>query len=404
MSKKSVLILITVLLAFSFTGCKAKEEEASDKPLNQELVSIMPTEGFIWAYQGPEEYYHEMKLDTITTDANKATYNVAGEVKDVSTGELNTDYSIKITYIINHDSIVQIKEEDAMLDSTYDRLTILKTPLVVGNKWEEDVIDENGVKGLIKAEITEVTETDRGTKYKVIYRNEKENYSEIRKFNEGYGLISFTQIVSIDNDDYHSGYVLYGKNSGYKTVQEVAGNETTSTEEANTETTEETSGETTEDANSDTVDDEDVTDNETSTTEETSTSDDTTNEDETSTEADSSEEDDLEREKQKVRTAIHDFNAAWIEYVNNNNNDFFNHVTTNGKANKNARNFNKEGLTEAFLKIDISSVKIDGNTATAKVYEEIEKIKDGETTIAKYNWLYDFVKKDGTWLINGYTK
>ena len=112
----------------------------------------------------------------------------------------------------------------------------------------------------------------------------------------------------------------------------------------------------------------------------------------------------VEDEKQLVKDTIESFNYAWIDYVNEDNQTFFDYVTKNGVAYRNAKNFNSDGLKEVFLKMNITSVVVNGNVATAKVYEEIEKTKNGEVKIAKYNWLYDLQKIDGKWLINGYTK
>jgi hypothetical protein len=386
MHKKQILLLILTLIIFALVGCKA-DEPVSDLPLNQDLVNLMPKEGFKWAYHGPSEYYHEMVLESITEDASQATYKIVGEVRDVSSGEDSRDHSIQVFYQINGDSIIQMKTAEAMLDSEYDQLTIIKTPLETGTTWVDEITDKNGKKQTIQGEIIEITEAEDGNVYKVVYTNKKQKYSESRKIKEGYGILAFTKAVEIDGEKFSYGYGLYGKESGYgKNIDgdvAVDDQEDPVTDETDTDT-----------PTSDEDTDESVDDSQDEATDE--------NTDESNDE--SEDEVDAATEEIKVKDTIEAFNAAWIRYVNEDDQSFFDYVTTNGVAYKNAKNFNKEGLTEEFLKMNITQVIVNGNTATAKVYEEIKKTKDGDVSVAKYNWLYDLVKKDGQWFVNGYQK
>lgn len=379
MHKKVLIFILMALLIMSLTSCK-KDEVAGEAILNQELLKLLPTEGFQWAYIGPSEYYHEMTLDTIISDASEATYHVTGEVEDVSEGEVTKNYDIDLYYQVNSNSIVQIKTAEMMLDSEYDQITLIKTPLELETSWTEEVKDNNGKKQTIEAEIIEITENDEGTIYKVIYKNKRTGYSESRKIMEGLGVIAFTKAVEIAGDKHQYGYGLYGKNSGYIVSEDKGSDDSedpTDAEETNTD--EET-------ANNPSDDAEEPGDNTAEPEEPTDDPVDTVN------------------EEVAVKNTITAFNDAWIRYVNENDQSFFNYVTTNGVAYQNAKNFKRTGLTEEFLQMDVNQVIVNGNTATAKVYEEIKKTKDGDVTIAKYNWLYDLVKRDGEWLVNGYKK
>ncbi|MBI9013934.1 MAG: hypothetical protein JEZ08_16990 [Clostridiales bacterium] len=384
MQKKIIMFLVMIVLVFSFVAC-SKDTEADDLPLNEELVKLMPTEGFKWAYNGAAEYYHEMVLDSITSDDKQAIYKVVGEVQDVSSGETNKDYTIELYYEIDGNSIKQRKTAEMMLDSEYDVLTLIQTPLEKGTKWSEEVKDQSGKKVTIDAEIIEVEEKEQGLVYKVSYKDKKSGYSESRKIMEKYGVIAFTKLVEIDGKAFPYGYGLYGLGSGYMAKTEPA--DTTEDTDSTEETEEIDSTE-----NTDSTETTDSNDN-TDTTESTESS-----ESSSSTETSSSD------EKEVIKNRMIDFNDAWIEYVNNNDQSYFNYITSDGVAYKNAKGFNRTGLTEKFLEMRVNQINIAGNTATAKVYEEIEKTKDGNVTIAKYNWIYNLVKKNGVWLIDGYKK
>ena len=387
MQKKIIMFLVMIVLVFSFVAC-SKDEVAEDLPLNEELVKLMPTEGFKWAYNGAAEYYHEMVLDTITSDEKQAIYKVTGEVQDVSSGEANKDYTIELFYEINGNSIKQRKTAEMMLDSEYDALTLIQTPLEKGTKWSEEVKDKSGKKVTIDAEIIDIEEKEQGMVYKVSYKNKKTGYSESRKIMENYGVIAFTKLVEVDGQSFTYGYGLYGLGSGYIAKTEP----TDETDETDvTDTTEETDS--TEDTDStDTTETSDTTDN----TDSTESSDSSSSNDST----DSSSTD----EKDVIENRMIDFNDAWIEYVNNNDQSYFNYITPDGVAYKNAKGFNRTGLTEKFLEMRVNQINIAGNVATVKVYEEIQKTKDGNVTVAKYNWIYNLVKKNGIWLIDGYKK
>jgi len=391
MHKKIFIFILMTLLIFALVACKSDDEKVPTE-LSQELVELLPNEGYQWAYIGRAEYYHEMRLESVSKDDSQAIYKVIGEVDDVSNSSSNTDYSIEIYYEINGNSIVQKKSAKAMLDSDYDQITLIKTPLKVGTEWSETFRDSSGKKQTIDAVISEIEEIDGAKVYKVDYRNKKANYSESRKIMEGIGVIAFLKATQVDGQKYSGGYGLYGPNSGYN-----AGNDTDTTDDTDTEDTssDDTAEDTnTEDSDDDSSDDSNDDSNDDSTEDNNSGTDDSDDQDQTST-AD---------EEQAVRDAITAFNNAWIEYVNTGDEAFFSFVVKNGPAYQNAINFDRTGLTEKFLVMQVNQVTVNGNVASAKVREEIEKTKNGEVTIAKYNWLYELVKKNGKWVINSYKK
>ncbi|MCH4888678.1 hypothetical protein EZV73_13880 [Acidaminobacter sp. JC074] len=383
MKKKVILLLMMSLVLLTFAAC-SNDEAANDLPLNKELMKLMPNEGFRWAYRGAAEYYHEMDLKSITEDEKEIIYKVEGEVEDVVSGEQATDYTISLFYKIMGDSVIQTKTAPMMLDSEYDELTIIKAPLEKGTKWTEQVKNQEGKKVTLEGEIIQVDEDERGNIYKVTYVDKKTGYSETRKIMENFGVIAFTKLVEIDGKNFSQGYGLYGSGSGYLKSADTETDEPVDNEETDATETE--------------------TDSETDTTDTDATDTGSSETGDSDTTSDTSQEDDKKDEEQAVRNALVEFNDAWIEYVNNDNQAYFDLITSNGVAYKNAKNFNRTGLTEKFLVMKINQVNVSGSYATAKVYEEIQKTKDGSTTVAKYNWIYSLKKIDGKWLIDGYTK
>lgn len=379
MQKKLIIFTILTLLILTMVACNSDDTPESNI-VSDELIKLLPTEGFKWTYLGSDDYHHEMVLESITGDTAQKIYRINGEVAVTSNDDKSKDHTIEVYYEVNSDSIVQKISSETSLDNEFNTLTLIKLPLEEGTKWTETVKDLSGKKVTVDCEIYLAQETDNGMKYEVSYRNKKDDYTETRQFIESLGVVSFTKKIMIGDDKITFGYGLHGKESGYNKVEDIA-----------SETTE------------DSTNDEDQVDN-TETTEDSTTDSDTTDNTTDNASDSATETDDKAAEEAAVKKAIEQFNDAWIELVNNNNQEFFNHVTTNGVAYKNAKNFDSTGLTERFLVMNVNSVTVTGSTATAKVREEIEKTKDGEVTIAKYNWIYDLVKKDGKWLINGYKK
>lgn len=109
-------------------------------------------------------------------------------------------------------------------------------------------------------------------------------------------------------------------------------------------------------------------------------------------------------EEETLKKLLVDFNNAWIEYVNNDDTKIFQYIISGSEVEDNILEFNKEGVTEEFLQMQIKSVEIVGSQGFIKVHEEIEKITNGNREIKVYNWIYEAEKKNDVWLIKNYTK
>lgn len=176
-----------------------------------ELSKLLPsTKGFKWNYDGFAEYGHIMELDDIVDKTNRREYIVSGAVKDVSDGEGNMDRGLQIKYIIEDNKLIQEKSEKAMLDSKFDNLTLIQTPLTAGNYWEEEVRDKKGNKTTIEAYIIKVEINDAKNKeYTIRYDDVDSSYYEIRTIEEGRGVINLEKLLELEDTSFPVTYFLY---------------------------------------------------------------------------------------------------------------------------------------------------------------------------------------------------
>lgn len=109
-------------------------------------------------------------------------------------------------------------------------------------------------------------------------------------------------------------------------------------------------------------------------------------------------------EEEILENTLIQFNEAWIDYVNNSSMDIYNLIVKGSKVEDSINSFDKKGLTEKFLRIVVKDIYINGNVAFLKVYEKLEKTKDGKISIKEYDWIYELKKVDGQWLLVSYKK
>lgn len=213
------MAVLVILLMTITAGCrqKAPEIQVDEKKdiveTNQPLIALLPPEkGYTWIYNGFAEYSSKMTLDKIDKDDEKIMYYITGEVEDVSEGEGAADLSIELQYIIQDGILTQIKKEDAMLDSEYSTLQLIKMPLQKGTKWNQTVTDKKGKKTTLECEITKVEE-EGGKVYTVYYHDQNSKYYEKRHFKEGTGIISFEKLWINGNGEMPIGYAIYAGQS-----------------------------------------------------------------------------------------------------------------------------------------------------------------------------------------------
>lgn len=175
------------------------------------LSALLPSElGYSWIYNGFAEYGHTMTLNNIEDDPTQRIYTITGEVDDMSGGESLADHSISIQYILSGNELIQEKAELHMLDSKFDRLTLIKTPLVAGTTWTQDVIDKDGNSSRINAIIKKVEIVDDNkTQYTIRYDDVNSAYFEERIIREGVGVVSVEKLLELSDTSFPAGYTLY---------------------------------------------------------------------------------------------------------------------------------------------------------------------------------------------------
>lgn len=211
--RKKLIILSALFLVLTFiTACGGKEEEATvvvTGSYDKALSELFPQEeGWYWEYTGSADYAHHMHLDKVYEAGSQKVLTVSGEVNNVSSGDSHSDYSLEVTYAIEGDRIVQTKLSDAMMDSEYDKITLIMNPLTIGTRWKESVVDSQGKKVDIQSEIIDVEEHPDGKIYKIIYKEEKSDYSEVRKIQEKRGVIDFVKTMKYADQSMEIRYSL----------------------------------------------------------------------------------------------------------------------------------------------------------------------------------------------------
>lgn len=211
---KKLIYGCTVLAIMMGTGaCKAEEDTPTlvvAGNYSQELAELFPSnEGAKWEYYGIADYGHHMTLDKIYEANSQKVLKITGEVEDLSGGASQLDYHLEVTYAIESDRVVQTKLSDTMMDSEYDHLTLIMTPLAVGTKWQEETVDSQGKKAAVTGEIIEIEQAEDGPIYKVRYTEAKSDYSEVRKLQKGKGVIDFVKTLKYDDQTVEVSYHLY---------------------------------------------------------------------------------------------------------------------------------------------------------------------------------------------------
>lgn len=199
MQRKLIVILALFLIGAVSISCGKKEEEATvviTGSYDKSLSELFPQEeGWQWEYTGSANYAHHMHLDKVYEAGSQKVLTLSGEVNNVSSGTTHSDYSLEVTYAIEGDRVVQTKLSDALMDSEYDKVTLIMSPLALGTSWKETVIDSQGKTVAIQSEIIDVEDHPDGKIYKVVYKEMKSDYSEVRKIQVKQGVIDFVKTM-----------------------------------------------------------------------------------------------------------------------------------------------------------------------------------------------------------------
>lgn len=175
------------------------------------LAKLLPSSiGSTWLYDGFAEYSHEMAIMNIINEEDNRLYMIKGKVGDPSDGESGINRNIDLKYTIIDNKLIQDKVENAMMDSKFDHLTLIETPLVAGTQWTEQVLDKNNKKVTLNSLIQKVEINNDGKKqYTVNYKDIDSDYYEIRVIEEGKGVIQFEKLMELEDTSFPVSYFLF---------------------------------------------------------------------------------------------------------------------------------------------------------------------------------------------------
>lgn len=178
------------------------------------LSKLLPQSiGFKWNYHGFAEYGHQVSLEGIVDESDKRTYIINGKVIDVSDGESTLDMDLSLKYIINGNKLVQVKTEEAMLDSKFDEIVLIQAPLIAGTFWNDQVRDSNNLENTLKSYIQKVEVMDGKKEYTVRYDHVAGPYYEIRRIREGLGVVYFEKLLELEESSFPVSYLLYSEDN-----------------------------------------------------------------------------------------------------------------------------------------------------------------------------------------------
>lgn len=107
-------------------------------------------------------------------------------------------------------------------------------------------------------------------------------------------------------------------------------------------------------------------------------------------------------DREIVATLI-DFDSKWVDYVNGGSDDVIDLTKKGSKAYNNVATFSKVGKVEqTFLLLQIGEIREGKQGFYAWTYEEIKEVQGGNTSIKKYNWIYQLEPVDGKMKITNY--
>jgi hypothetical protein len=196
-------------------GCNSKESINSEETLGsiKELTEFLPDEKASWTYKGTGTYYHQMTLEDIIASDQSFNYKIKAEILSDEKNSKYSDYLTEIRYILSKRGWRQELKASKLLDSKYKDMFLIKFPIEANNVWYEKVLDFENQQHVIKAEIQAIDFENNQKTITVKYAEENSDYYEVRKFNQGKGVIEFKQNIKINQENTLLGYSLESFNS-----------------------------------------------------------------------------------------------------------------------------------------------------------------------------------------------
>jgi len=361
-------LCLLVVLSFILVGCSSTPEVTPNvlAKYNDSLDALLPDMPASWIYNGTAEYNQVMSLVEVIETSGQKIYRVYGEVEDTTGGDVQADFTFEKTYTVSGDRIEQTRSGRMLLDSEYDKLTLIKLPLEIGTTWNEKVLDTAGKSVRIDAVIEDIDTSSEATIYKVRYTQSGSDYYELRHIEEGSGIVHFEKVMFYDGDTIDLQYDLFSLNKEETLIAKNSQNELDDSAKRP-----DPFG------------------------------------DATLIVLDTIPEPDLgevasDSVKEELAQVIHSFNKAWTLFANDKNMDVLNLVTETGDTYDIIQRFPAGTMTLSFELIDVGETRVDGDRANLYVHEIIKKETEEKTEMLEYFWLYELRKVEGQWLVHSY--
>ena len=190
--------------------CLAPTTPSAEESFSHELLDVFPkTLQLHQQYNGYAEYGHVQTLKDIKNEKSKFFVMFEGEMMDGLGGEEQRRFDLiyevtdnmVIERIENYDPYNKLNDKN-LLNSIIPQKIILKLPLEVGTVWEEpfefEGIEYLAKTSIVRAELNEAgnMEYETETIIENILGYFQDNYKERRIFEQGLGMIAFSNKLS----------------------------------------------------------------------------------------------------------------------------------------------------------------------------------------------------------------
>ncbi|HBK60063.1 MAG TPA: hypothetical protein DDZ84_04625 [Firmicutes bacterium] len=140
------VIVVATAATLLCAGCLGRSA------LRDEVMSYFPAnEGFTWVYTGFAEYGHKMSIDRITSTESpgNVVYEISGAVFDMSDGESERDFSLRLEYVFTQEDVRERILHKDVFPHRIDGLIMLRAPIKEGQKWSFEAQDGSRVDAAV---------------------------------------------------------------------------------------------------------------------------------------------------------------------------------------------------------------------------------------------------------------
>ncbi|NMA57699.1 hypothetical protein [Clostridium cochlearium] len=223
-NKMNLVLGIILSVSIFVVGCSTVKSDKKEQTSNiknkevvnevgysKELMKMLPlNKKKDLNYSGTLEYGEKLKLFNISSDKKEMKIHIKGEVDKIADngeGLSNLEHQFEKIYTVKEDSITEEQKNGKAKVKAIEKSTILKAPLDKGRTWTEKVSfmgkeypGETKILGVYTdKDNKKVVETETTIKGLEGYPNKI--YKEKKVFKEQLGLIQFSNIVLLNEND-----------------------------------------------------------------------------------------------------------------------------------------------------------------------------------------------------------